>query len=91
MKTTSALCVFPFMQTIELMKPISSGKSIYWKAEATKDTLTVCTWCGDDQCQGRVLNTLPSNQCLDDDPVQEMWRRATDKLEKQNFHFINGR
>lgn len=89
MKATSALCVLPFARSIELHKTVPNGKTIRWKAEASPDALTICIWCPESE-HGRVRITLPYRKCHDDDPVQEMWQRATLKLEQQHFHFVNG-
>lgn len=90
MKATSALRIYPFTQTIELMKPVPDGKAVYWKAQASQDALTVCLWCEDEPEHARTTQQIPCDDCVDKDPVQEMWRRAADKLEQLSYHFING-
>ncbi len=86
--------VFPFFQSIELRKPVKMACTHYhWKAEIEDSTLTIRTWLGDDRgtpFRGCAVKTIANHECQDNNPVHEMWRRALDKIERQDFIIVNG-
>ncbi|MDR3045346.1 MAG: hypothetical protein LBU75_13945 [Desulfovibrio sp.] len=94
MKATSAMRIFPFSRSIHLVRDIhTNGVRHHWKAEAELYLLKVSTWTGDDEepHPSRVtVHTIGWGQCIDEDPVQEMWRQAAEKIEKDHYHFHNG-
>lgn len=85
---------FPFSNSIELVRPTPHGNDyLYWKAEAHKDALRIYTWCADytgTPAEGRVIQAIASAHCLSEDPVREMWHRASHKLDRMAFRIING-
>ena len=85
---------FPFCQSIELTKPVpKGGHHFYWKAEIENAGLIIRTWLGDNNgapFDGYAVRTIASHECQDKNPIQEMWRRAMDKIERQDFIIVNG-
>ena len=85
---------FPFCQSIELTKAVpKGGHHFYWKAEIENAGLIIRTWLGDNSgtpFDGYAVRTIASHECLDKNPIQEMWRRAMDKIERQDFIIVNG-
>ena len=94
MNATSAMRIFPFSRSIHLVRDThTNGIRHHWKAEAELYHLKFCTWIGDDEepHPSRVtVHTIGWGQCIDEDPVQEMWRQAAEKIEKDHYHFHNG-
>ncbi|AAS96514.1 MULTISPECIES: hypothetical protein [Nitratidesulfovibrio] len=85
---------FPFSHSIELVRPTPRGNDyLYWRAEACKDALRICTWCADASgvpVEGRVIQTIACAQCRSEDPVLEMWFRASHKIDRMAFHITQG-
>jgi hypothetical protein len=85
---------FPFYHSIELTKAIpKGGHHFYWKAEIENAGLIIRTWFGDNRgtpFDGYAVRTIASHECQDKNPIQEMWRRAMDKIEQQDFIIVNG-
>lgn len=84
----------PFLTFIELSKSVlPGGYQFFWKAEIACTGLVIRTWLGDHlgkpfgKCEVVVI---ASNDCQRECPVQEMWQRAMEKIEEQDFIIVNG-
>jgi len=85
---------FPFCQSIELAKQIpTTGFRYHWKAEADSFGLTIRIWLGDTEgvpFQTCITRTIKSQECKNESPIQEMWRRVLEKIDRQDFIIVNG-
>lgn len=85
---------FPFRQSIELAKEIPlTGFRYHWKAEVDALGLTIRIWLGGIDgvpFQTCVTRIIKSQQCKNKNPVQEMWRRVLEKIDRQDFIIVNG-
>lgn len=85
---------FPFRQSIELAKQVpETGFRYHWKAEVDTLGLTIRMWVGGfggkpfETC---VTRTIKSQECKNECPIQEMWRRVLVKIDRQDFIIVNG-
>lgn len=85
---------FPFSHSVELVRKLPHGTDyLYWRAEANNEALNICTWCADASgtpVEGRIVQTIARDQCKAENPMLEMWQRASLKIERMAFQIING-
>ncbi len=93
MRATTALSVTTCTKCVLLTRACGSGLHQCWHCAVGSRGLTIRTWLGDGQSwepPDCVTQLLAPQDCLDCDPVQEMWRRATEKIERQGYSWRTG-
>lgn len=94
MDATSALRIFPFTRHIHLIRKTEhDGIFHHWKAEAELYLLRVSEWTGSSEIphHSRISMSMTGwGQCIDTDPVQEMWKQASEMIEKHQYTFQDG-
>lgn len=85
---------FPFSHSIELVRPTPRGNDyLYWglkPARTLSESAHGALMHPECPSKGRVIQTIACDQCRSEDPVLEMWFRASHKIDHMAFHIAQG-